>query len=165
MPKARPIEEAFWEKVDIRSSDECWPWLARCSKTSGYGMYTYPRPSHKTTSAHRVAYELTFGPLPSNLDAGHQCGSILCCNPQHLLPETWKVNRGQPNGSKLTCKNGHPYNDVNTYVNKGKRFCRVCNRERAARLKRENPDYAERQRALSREIYQRKKTFVLRLGG
>lgn len=28
--------DRFWEKVDVRSSDECWNWLAS-RNTSGYG--------------------------------------------------------------------------------------------------------------------------------
>lgn len=27
VPKKRPIEERFWEKVDKRGDDECWIWL------------------------------------------------------------------------------------------------------------------------------------------
>lgn len=49
MPKKRPIEERFWEKVDKRGADECWVWLGATIKPSG-GRHikpqTYPGFSH-----------------------------------------------------------------------------------------------------------------------
>jgi hypothetical protein len=32
--------KSFWDKVDVRSADECWSWKAGTTK-DGYGAITY----------------------------------------------------------------------------------------------------------------------------
>lgn len=75
------LAERFWSKVDRRGDDECWPWLAARGH-AGHGNFwlngTY-------TSAHRVAWALTFGPIPDELWALHRCDNPPCCNPAHLF--------------------------------------------------------------------------------
>jgi len=40
-----------------------------------------------------------------------------------------RVGRGVNNSSKTQCPQGHPYDEVNTYVNpQGRRWCRTCSR-------------------------------------
>lgn len=46
-----------------------------------------------------------------------------------LPPET----PDRSNGTKTTCRNGHPYDDANTYVHNGKRACRECGRAASRR--------------------------------
>lgn len=81
MRPKRPIEERFWEKVDKRGPDECWPWTAARS-----GQYLYGRLGRdgRVTRAHRVAYELAVGPIPEGMQVMHICDNPPCCNPAHL---------------------------------------------------------------------------------
>lgn len=84
---AIPVELRFWEKVDIRSDDECWPWLAGVSK-GGYGAF---QDGTRLVKAHRMAYALRFGALPEwdghakGVCVCHRCDVSLCCNPSHLF--------------------------------------------------------------------------------
>lgn len=73
----RPIKEAFWEKVDIRSNNECWEWLAGVGG-DGYGKF-------KNGLAHRFAWELSFGNIPKGNYVCHKCDNPPCCNPEHLF--------------------------------------------------------------------------------
>ena len=82
------LAQRFWSKVDRRAPDECWPWLASRSP-KGYGRICvngYPR------QAHRVAWELTYGPVPPGKFICHHCDSPSCCNPAHGWPGTHQDN-------------------------------------------------------------------------
>lgn len=85
MPKARPVEERFWEKVD--KTVECWVWTASRSP-DGYGLFkarTYQGHGGAMVRAHRFAWELTNGPVPDGFCVCHRCDNPSCCNPDHLF--------------------------------------------------------------------------------
>ena len=75
---------------------------------TGYGMF-YPSHSAKVL-AHRQAYTLTSGDIPSNMVVCHTCDNELCCNPHHLFVGTQQDNmldmrrkgRGKNESWKLT---------------------------------------------------------------
>ncbi len=74
----------FWSKVD-QSGEGCWPWTgARCGSFS-YGNFGV---AGHTLRAHRVAYELTYGPIPDALFVCHTCDNPPCCRPDHLFVGT-----------------------------------------------------------------------------
>lgn len=75
----KDLGERFWAKVD--KSGNCWLWTAALLKT-GYGCL---RINRKTTRAHRVAYELSVGPIPEGALLRHTCDNPRCVNPAHLL--------------------------------------------------------------------------------
>ena len=76
----KPVERRFWEKVDKRSIDECWPWKASTGR-GGYGHFPIGR-THQL--AHRVSWELSVGPLPQGMWVLHHCDVPSCVNPLHL---------------------------------------------------------------------------------
>ena len=78
----------FWDKVAIGRGDECWPWGASV-QPNGYGQ---SRLAGKTIKAHRLAFELTYGPIPEGKHILHQCDDRLCCNPKHLKAGTHVEN-------------------------------------------------------------------------
>jgi hypothetical protein len=118
----------WWKHVDVRESDECWPWL------QSVGSHTYGQTWDGVTVrlAHRVAWALHHGrQIPVDMTIDHRCRNRTCCNPAHLDVMT-NVENGRRNGHsiKTHCKWGHAYDDVNTYRDpKGHRRCRLCARD------------------------------------
>lgn len=84
----KDIQQRFWEKVDIRGPDECWPWIAAVSK-NGYGAFGF---EGRVDGAHRVSFILTNGPISSGIMICHSCDNTVCCNPRHLWPGTQSQN-------------------------------------------------------------------------
>lgn len=79
----RPLAERFWEKVD--KSGDCWLWTGRPDGRMGYGRIREGVAGSATLLAHRVAWELAFGPVPAGLDVCHTCDIPLCVRPDHLF--------------------------------------------------------------------------------
>lgn len=127
-----PIK-AFWDKVEITPS--CWIWHG-ATDSGGYGRLTRKGVNF---SSHRYAYEFLIGPIPSGLLLDHLCRVRLCVNPIHLEPVTRKVNnrRGlaigktHHNGVKESCPQGHAYDESNTRLYRGYRYCKACERMRS----------------------------------
>ena len=135
-PNPRPLADRFWEKVD--KGGECWEWTGN-TFSNGYGCIHGGRDAGQKFNllAHRVAYELTVGPIPEGLTLDHLCRNILCVNPAHLEPVTIRENVLRGDGvsaraAKVThCPQGHPYSGDNLHVRPdGSRHCRACHRER-----------------------------------
>lgn len=80
--------------------------------------------------AHRMAYELTRGPILEGLVIDHLCRNKACVNPAHLEAVSQRVNvRRGLLGSRTACINGHEYTPENTFIERnGKRRCRTCQR-------------------------------------
>lgn len=130
-----PVEDRFWPKVDRSAGeDACWPWKASYG-SAGYGQFS-PDTSHRRgpKGAHRVAYELTVGPVPEGLELDHLCRNRACCNPAHLEPVTHRENVARSpvalsaiNARKTHCKRGHSLSEDNVYrVKRGWRQCKTC---------------------------------------
>lgn len=75
------MSDFFWTKVDKSAGpDKCWPW-AKGRRADGYGQLRW---EGRVVRAHRVAYQLTYGDIASDLVVMHLCDNPPCCNPAHL---------------------------------------------------------------------------------
>ena len=68
--------------------DGCLIWTGGLFE-NGYGAFTTgKRPHRKTERAHRVAYTLFIGEIPSGMCVCHRCDRPACVNPAHLFVGT-----------------------------------------------------------------------------
>ena len=125
-------KQRFWEKVDIKSPDECWEWKERKNE-AGYGINSVWRDGAVQIYAHRIAHFLTKG-LKSDLVVDHLCCNKGCVNPAHLEAVSSKENSQRHTRKVTHCPAGHEYTPENTRpCSKGKRGCKTCNRIYIAR--------------------------------
>lgn len=145
------MSERFWSKVSTGEPTHCWEWDAGRDQ-DGYGMFWLDGRTHH---ASRIAYELTWGPIPDGRLVRHTCDNPPCVNPAHLIlgtnldnmrdaKERGRLATGDRNGSRLyperlrrgmqpgPCRNGHP--EEFRYVSaSGESRCTRCGRDKARR--------------------------------
>lgn len=80
----------FWKKVDTAGAGGCWIWLAGCSG-DGYGAFRLTNP-RRQVAAHRYSYEVSYGPIPDDMQVRHDCDNPKCVNPEHLVLGTHEDN-------------------------------------------------------------------------
>lgn len=128
----RSLEERFWAKVSCVPFHGCWEWTGAV-QSGGYGHMNV---GGKYIKAHRLAYELLVGPIPSGLVVDHLCRNPSCVRPEHLEPVTQRVNvlRGDSkmarDAVKTHCAKGHAFTPENTSVDTCGRHCVTCRRQR-----------------------------------
>jgi hypothetical protein len=136
----RRIESPEFRRYRILSKVEvdangCWLWQAHCNN-DGYGVVSVER---KLKKAHRVVYEMLVGPIDEGLTLDHLCRVRHCVNPAHLEPVTHQENilRGDTlqgvNARKTHCPLGHAYDEANTWLYRGSRYCLACRHSRSER--------------------------------
>ena len=85
----------------------CQIWMG-CTNEHGYGLVGVGTGKGSTRRAHRVAYELAYGPIPDGpgyhgMEVRHRCDTPACINPNHLelgahadnMQDTAKRNRNR----------------------------------------------------------------------
>lgn len=144
--KGRPdlTDADYMEKLIgrcIKMPNGCWEYQGFKRKPPRhYGDLSYRGTTWRT---HRLAYHLSKGAIPDGMVVMHACDNPPCCNPAHLRLGTHLDNmsecraKGRYYYANLThCKNGHEFNEANTYYIKtpgpsfGLRACRACQRLR-----------------------------------
>ena len=76
----------FWEQVDVKGENECWPWKGATRKHGTESTAYFPSPFHsgKTQSAPRVAFWLSRGYTGKYRIFSNKSCEAFCCNPLHL---------------------------------------------------------------------------------
>jgi hypothetical protein len=85
---AGPMRERFWSLV--KETEDCWLW--RGARMGEYGALCVNHRRH--LRAHRLAWELTHGPIPSGMLVCHKCDNKLCVRPDHLFLGDHFANAG-----------------------------------------------------------------------
>jgi len=129
----RRWDRPFWERI-TKTPSGCWEWTRRDgSRPKGYGIY-------ERQGAHRLAWTLTYGPIPAGLFVCHSCDNPPCINPKHLFIGSASANIqdaarkgrmggiGKPHGmQRLYCRRGHRLSDDPQSVDR-RQGCHTCKR-------------------------------------
>jgi hypothetical protein len=84
-------EERFWTHVNFDGPipehcpelGPCWIWTAS-KDDKGYGYVGHHRGEKVVVSrAHRFAYQMAYGPIPTGMQVCHHCDNPPCVNPAH----------------------------------------------------------------------------------
>lgn len=134
---AASLRRRFAERITPEPFSGCILWTGRLT-TKGYGVIST---GQKERSAHRIAYEWHFGPIPEGLQVHHKCKTRSCVNPLHMqlvthLEHIALEDRQAKIKARTHCSNGHEYTEENTimrervdkYGLRTFRTCRECGR-------------------------------------
>lgn len=78
----------FIKNIEL-DANGCWNWVGKSKFEGGYGCIHLL--GHRT-GAHRAAWMLYRGAIPSGMCVCHSCDNPNCCNPEHLFLGTHADN-------------------------------------------------------------------------
>lgn len=125
------VSERFLAGFIIADSG-CFNWIGYKDE-NGYGVLAigggFP------LRVHAVAWFIEHGVLlPRGRVLDHLCRNTSCCNVEHLEDVTHAENIRRGYALRTHCPSGHAYDEENTCISGGWRYCRACAREKANRL-------------------------------
>lgn len=131
------IAERLWSRVVTRPNG-CQEWTGSLTP-KGYGKIGRGHRGLGMMLTHRLAWELTNGPILNGMCVLHSCDNPPCCNVAHLWLGTKADNnrdmaaKGRTGSQRKThCVHGHEFTPVNTFMDtKGFRVCRRCSADRS----------------------------------
>ena len=82
-PARKPLLERFMAFVFPEPMSGCWLWNGAATRC-GYGRIALGGHSGGLAAAHRVAWQLFRGDIPSDREVAHRCDVRACVNPDHL---------------------------------------------------------------------------------
>lgn len=110
---------------------ECLPWVGTIN-ADGYGQRSI---KNKTRTAHRLAWEASFGDIPPGLCVCHRCDNRRCVNPKHLFLGTPTENTADMvakgrnvRGASARPPHSRPITEISTakaLLRSGSRVCDV----------------------------------------
>lgn len=139
------LPDTFARKV---RQSTCLVWVG-ATNSQGYGVATI---NGHPELAHRVAYEVEYGPIPDGYVVDHLCRVRNCIKPEHLEPVTTEENTRRGRSAKGlqvgdTCQNEHVITEGRLYTKRsGATECMECRRigTKANRNKQARPTQQKR---------------------
>ena len=102
----RPLRDSLspQDRLDdlTGKTDGCWFWTGYVNP-EGYGCVSI---GGRVVLAHRLAYELAYGALPSAALVDHKCRVKHCIRPDHLQPATRMMNAENRDGANRNSLSG-----------------------------------------------------------
>ena len=118
-------EQRFWARVDKGAAPDCWLW-AGSVQSGGYGQI---KVAGRSSTSHRVSWEIHHGAIPAGMMVLHRCDIPRCCNPEHLFLGTAKDNSADMMAKGRRVKRHAPHTRVRKLDDDGVRAIRGDGRE------------------------------------
>lgn len=97
-----PVTMQFLEELAVKDDCGCWLW-PRAVLKNGYGVLRIGKGKGILRSVHRLAWELSNGPIPNGQWVLHKCDVRRCFNPEHLFLGTQQDNNNDRDAKGRVC--------------------------------------------------------------